>query len=299
LQSLARHGVTRMVLVPSLLRALLDHAPHLEERVPRLKLWSCSGEALSGELAERFRQGFPGARLLNIYGASEVAADVTWHEVGEEDRGGTVPIGKPIRNTQIYVLDAHRNVVPVGVRGEIYVGGAGLARGYWNRPELTAERFVENSIAPEKSKRLYRTGDLGRWRGDGELEYLGRVDGEAKLRGMRIDLGEIESVLVAHAGVREAAVERVEEREEEGGEARLVAYVVAGEGATPSVRELRRHLRAKLPEYMVPSRYVVLEQFPLLPSGKINRRALRTAGGRVLSEQGMALPRTETERGLA
>jgi amino acid adenylation domain-containing protein len=332
LQSLARHGVTRMVLVPSLLRALLDHAPQLEERVPRLQLWSCSGEALSGELAERFRQGFPGARLLNIYGASEVAADVTWHEVGEreagekeaagkkeagkkeeagkreggekaKDRSGTVAIGKPIRNTQIYVLDGHGNVVPVGVRGEIYVGGAGLALGYWNRAELTAERFVENGIAPEKSKRLYRTGDLGRWRGDGELEYLGRVDGEVKLRGMRIDLGEIETVLMAHAGVRAAAVERVEEREEEGGEARLVAYVVAAaeeeEEATPSAGELRGHLRAKLPEHMVPSRYVVLPELPLLASGKVNRRALRTAGGRVLSEQGMAQPRTETERGLA
>src|SRR5579862_2079563 len=296
LRSLARHEVTRMVLVPSLLRALLDHAPNLQERVPRLKLWSCSGEALSGELAQRFRQGFPGARLLNIYGSSEVAADVTWHEVGEEDKSGTVAIGKPICNTQIYVLDGHGNVVPVGVRGEIYVGGAGLGLGYWKRPELTAERFVENRIAPEKSKRLYRTGDLGRWRGDGELEYLGRVDGEIKLRGMRIDLGEIETVLVAHGGVREAAVERVEE---EGEEARLVAYVVAGEGGTPSVRELRRHLRAKLPEHMVPSRYVVLERFPQLPSGKVNRGLLGSEAGRVLSEQGTAEPRSETEWGLA
>src|SRR6202521_953448 len=196
LRSLARHGVTRIVLVPSLLRALLDHAPNLQERVPRLKLWSCSGEALSGELARRFRQGFPQATLLNIYGSSEVAADVTWHEVleQEEDIGATVPIGKPISNTQMYVLDPHRNPVPVGVRGEIYVGGDGLALGYWNRAALTAERFVENPIAPEQSKRLYRTGDLGRWRGDGEIEYLGRVDGEVKLRGMRIDLGEIESV---------------------------------------------------------------------------------------------------------
>jgi acyl carrier protein len=288
--------VTRLVLVPSLLRALLDHAQNLQERVPRLKLWSCSGEVLSGELAQRFRQSFPGARLLNIYGASEVAADVTWHEVGEEDKRATVPIGKPISNTQVYVLDKHRNPVPVGVRGEIYVGGEGLALGYWNRPELTAERFVENPIAPEESKRLYRTGDLGRWRADGEIEYLGRVDGEVKLRGMRIELGEIESVLVAHAGVREAAVERVEE----GGEARLVAYLVAVEGGMPTAGELRRHLRAKLPEHMVPGRYVGLEQFPLLPSGKVNRRALRTASGTWLSEPGgMAPPRTETERGLA
>src|SRR5580658_3987914 len=295
LQSLAVQGVTRMVLVPSLLRALLDHAPHLQERVPQLKLWSCSGEALSGDLVRRFRQGFPDATLLNIYGASEVAADVTWHEVGEQDVCGTVPIGKPISNTQVYVLDRHRNPVPIGVRGEIYVGGEGLALGYWNRSQLTAERFVENPIMPEESKRLYWTGDLGRWRGDGEIEYLGRVDGEVKLRGMRIDLGEIESVLVAHAGVREAAVERVEE----GGEAKLVAYLVRGDGEEPNGRELRRHLRAKLPEHMVPARFVVLDNFPLLTSGKVNRKALRATAGVPLTEQGMAAPRTETERVLA
>ena len=296
LRSLAAERVTRMVVVPSLLRGLLDHAPNLGERVPQLKLWSCSGEALSGELLRRFRAGFPEATLLNIYGATEVSADATWHEAGENDTGATVAIGKPISNTQVYVLDRQRNPVPVGVRGEIYVGGEGLALGYWNRAELTAERFVENPIAPEESQRLYRTGDLGRWRGDGEIEYLGRVDGEVKLRGMRIDLGEIESVLMAYAGVREAAVER----EEEGGEARLVAYLVRGEGGeTPDGRELRRHLRVKLPEHMVPARFVVMEQFPLLPSGKVNRKALRATAGVPLAEQGMAPPRSETEQALA
>jgi acyl carrier protein len=284
-------------LVPTLLRALLDHAPNLQERVPRLKLWSCSGEALSGELARRFRQGFPQATLLNIYGSSEVAADVTWHELleGEEDIGATVPIGKPISNTQMYVLDPHRNPVPVGVRGEIYVGGDGLALGYWNREALTAERFVENPIAPERSKRLYRTGDLGRWRGDGEIEYLGRVDGEVKLRGMRIDLGEIESVLVSHAGVREGAVQRVEE----GGEARLVAYLVPEDGKKADGRELRRYLRSKLPEHMVPARFVKVAELPLLPSGKVNRIALATVDGVVLSEHGTVAPRTAVEQKLA
>jgi len=295
LQRLAAEGVTRIVLVPSLLRALLDHAPNLQERVPRLKHWSCSGEVLSGELARRFRQGHPEATLLNIYGASEVAADVTWHEVGEEDAGATVPIGKPISNTQMYVLDPHRNPVPVGVRGEIYVGGEGLALGYWNRPELTAERFVENPIAPEESKRLYRTGDLGRWRGDGEIEYLGRVDGEVKLRGMRIDLGEIESVLVSHAGVREAAVERVEEE----GDANLVAYLVQGDGERANGRELRRYLRSKLPEHMIPARFVKMAELPLLPSGKVNRRALGTVEGVALREQGMVAPQTAVEQKLA
>jgi acyl carrier protein len=213
----------------------------------------------------------------------------------EEDIGATVPIGKPISNTQMYVLDPHRNPVPVGVRGEIYVGGDGLALGYWNRAALTAERFVENPIAPEQSKRLYRTGDLGRWRGDGEIEYLGRVDGEVKLRGMRIDLGEIESVLVSHAGVREGAVVRVEE----GGEARLVAYLVPEDAEKADGRELRRYLRSKLPEHMVPARFVKVAELPLLPSGKVNRRALATVEGVVLSEQGMVAPRTPVEQKLA
>jgi len=294
LQSLARHGVTRMVLVPSLLRALLEHAPDLGQRVPKLKLWSCSGEVLSADLARRFREACPEAKLLNIYGSSEVAADVTWHEVGEEDTV-TVSIGKPISNSQVYLLDRQMNPVPVGVRGQIYVGGDGLAKGYWNRPELTAERFVANPIAPEKSARLYRTGDLGRWRANGEIEYLGRVDSEVKLRGMRIELGEIEAVLMTHGQVGEAAVELAEES----GQARLLAYVVSRDGEMPNARELRRHLRMKLPEAMVPARYVVLEELPLLASGKVNRRALAGMAGVVLAEQGMTPPRTETERKLA
>ena len=293
LQSLARHGVTRMVLVPSLLRALLDHAPDLGQRVPKLKLWSCSGEVLSADLARRFRQACPEAKLLNIYGSSEVAADVTWHEVGEEDTT-IVPIGKPISNSQVYLLDRQMNPVPVGVRGQIYVGGDGLAAGYWNRPELTAERFVANPIAPEQSARLYRTGDLGRWRANGEIEYLGRVDSEVKLRGMRIELGEIEAVLMTHALVGEAAVELAEES----GQPRLLAYLVPRNGQAPNARELRRHLRTKLPEPMVPARYVVLEELPLLASGKVNRRALAGTAGVVLTEQGMTPPRTETERKL-
>src|SRR5205807_764740 len=258
LQILAEERVTRIVLVPSLLRALLEHAPNLEERVPELKLWSCSGEVLTWELTQRFRKGYPEAKLLNIYGSSEVAADVTWHEVGEKEELGekeeeapgtvSVPIGRPISNTQVYVLDRNRNAVPVGVRGEIYVGGDGLALGYWRQPEMTAERFVGNPMVPEESARLYRTGDLGRWRRDGEIEYLGRMDGEVKVRGMRIELGEIETVLASHRWVEEAVVEL----SGEGADQRLVAYVVAGEEGTPSARELRRHVRSKLPEHMAP-----------------------------------------------
>jgi amino acid adenylation domain-containing protein len=299
LQILAEQQVTRIVLVPSLLRALLEHAPNLEERLPELKLWSCSGEVLTWELAGRFRKGYPGAKLLNIYGSSEVAADVTWHEVGEqeEEAQGTasVPIGRPISNTQVYVLDRNRNAVPVGVRGEIYVGGDGLALGYWRQPEMTAERFVENPIAPEPSQRLYRTGDLGRWRSTGEIEYLGRMDGEVKVRGMRIELGEIETVLASHRWVEQAVVEL----SGDGADQRLVAYVVAGEEGTPSARELRRHVRSKLPEHMAPASYVKVAELPLLPSGKVNRRALATVAGVALSEQGMVAARTEVEQKLA
>jgi len=296
---LARHGVTRMVLVPSLLRALLDHAPNLGERLPKLKLWSLSGEALPWELAGRFQKAFPQATLLNIYGSSEVAADVTWHEVTEraEEKTGTVPIGRPISNTQVYVLDRYRNPVPVGVRGEIYVGGAGLALGYWRQPELTAERFVENPIAPEKSARLYKTGDLGRWQKNGEIEYLGRIDSEVKVRGMRIDLREIEAVLAGQEGIEEAVVEL---KGEGGEEARLVAYLVgrANENGL-NARELRKYLRTKLPEHMVPASYVLVEKMPLLPSGKVNRRALEETAGVGLSEQGLVKARTEVERKLA
>ena len=299
LQILAEQRVTRIVLVPSLLRALMEHAPNLEERVPELKLWSCSGEVLTWELAGRFRKGYPTAKLLNIYGSSEVAADVTWHEVGEEEEEqqgtGSVPIGRPISNTQVYVLDRNRNVVPVGVRGEIYVGGEGLALGYWGQPEMTGDRFVANPIAPERSQRLYRTGDLGRWRSTGEIEYLGRMDGEVKVRGMRIELGEIEAVLASHRLVEEAVVEL----SGEGAEQRLVAYVVAGEEGTPSARELRRYVRSKLPEHMVPASYVRVEEMPLLESGKVNRRGLAGVAGVALSEQGMVAARTEVEQKLA
>ena len=224
---------------------------------------------------------------------------MTWHEVTEraEEKTGTVPIGRPISNTQVYVLDRYRNPVPVGVRGEIYVGGAGLALGYWRQPELTAERFVENPITPEKSARLYKTGDLGRWQKNGEIEYLGRIDSEVKVRGMRIDLREIETVLAGEEGIEEAVVEL---KGEGGEEARLVAYLVGrGDESALNARELRKYLRTKLPEHMVPASYVLVEKMPLLPSGKVNRRALEETAGVGLSEQGLVKARTEVERKLA
>jgi amino acid adenylation domain-containing protein len=298
LQLLAREHVTRMVLVPSLLRTLLDRAPNLQRRVPKLKLWTCSGEVLPGDLAKRFQQSFPEATLLNIYGSSEVAADVTYHEVAKGETTSTIAIGKPISNTQIYLVDEYGEPAPLGMRGQIFVGGDNLAHGYLNRPELTAERFVSNWLAPHRSPRLYRTGDLGRFRWNGDIEYLGRVDSQVKLRGLRIELGEIESVLNAHAGVREAVVMVSGEGEQQ----KLAAYLVPNEDtkSAPSAGELRRYLRTKLPEHMVPASYWQVEALPLLPSGKVNRGALAGCGGKPLVDQEeLAAPRNQVEEKLA
>jgi amino acid adenylation domain-containing protein len=296
LEALAGDQVTRIVLVPSLLRTLLDHAPNLRLRVPQLKLWSCSGEVLPADLAKRFLEAFPQATLLNIYGSSEVTADVTCHEVTERDGSDSVPIGRPISNTQIYLVDAALRPMPIGVRGQIVVGGDGLAAGYWNRPELTAMRFVSNPVAPNQSQRLYCTGDLGRYRANGDIEYLGRADSQVKLRGMRIELREIEAVLAAHPLVREAVVGLHGEGEQQ----KLAAYLVPRNGQLPGVRELWRFLRAKLPEHMAPSSYWLLDRLPLLPSGKVNRKALALAGGVPLTHEGeLVLPSSEVEHKLA
>jgi acyl carrier protein len=297
LRTLAQEGVTRIVLVPSLLRSLLDRAPNLAQRVPRTKFWSCSGEVLSVELAKRFLAAFPEATLLNIYGSSEVAADVTCHLVSEQDHtAGSVPIGKPISNMQVYLVDEYFNPVPIGVRGEILVGGEGLALGYCNRPELTEQRFVLNRLSPRQSARLYKTGDLGRFRANGEIEYLGRVDGQVKLRGMRIELGEIEAILASHAEIREAVVTLHGEGEQQ----RLAAYLVPSNGNCPLAGELWRFLRSKLPEHMVPASYWRLDQLPLLPSGKIDRTALSPGlGVPLIDTEGLVLPRSDVEHKLA
>ena len=186
----------------------------------------------------------------------------------------TVPIGKPVANTSLYVLDGHLDPVPVGVAGELYIGGAGVARGYWNRPGLTAEKFIADPFAPELGARLYRTGDLVRWMPDGNLEFLGRVDHQVKIRGFRIELGEIESALRAHDGVADAIV-MVQER---GSVKQLAAYVIARQfdsGPDTDLAEvLQKHLRRSLPAYMVPGVISVLSSWPLTPSGKVDRRAL-------------------------
>ena len=254
----------------------------------------CGGETLPAELAKEL--SVRGDSLWNVYGPTETTIWSTSYRVTGNEQGA-IPIGRPIANTCVYILDAHRNPVPVNVTGEIYIGGDGLARGYLNRPELTAERFVTNWLAPEQSARLYRTGDLGRFRSNGEIEYLGRVDSQVKLRGLRIELGEIESVLATLAEVAEAVVVVSGEGEQQ----KLAAYLVMKEeNAAPSAGELRRYLRTKLPEHMVPASYWRVQGLPLLPSGKVNRSALAGCGAKPLVDQKELVgPRNEVEAKLA
>jgi hypothetical protein len=208
-----------------------------------------------------------------MYGITETTVHVTYRRLSESDIASerSSVVGRGLPDLRIYLLDAHRQPVPIGVAGEIYVGGAGVARGYLNREALTAERFVTDPYSEDAQARLYKTGDVGRWRADGNLEYLGRNDHQVKIRGYRIELGEIESQLQRQPGVREAVVLA---REDVPGEKRLVGYVTLHEEDASTVEQLRDQLREVLPEYMVPSAVVVLGSLPLTPSGKLDRKAL-------------------------
>ena len=228
----------------------------------------CGGEALSGDLAEKLlaRAG----KVWNMYGPTETTVWSTICEV--ETGGGTLPIGRPIGNTQVYVLDPDMQPVPVGVVGELYIGGEGVARGYRNRPELTAEKFVEDPFRGDENARLYKTGDLVRLLPDGRLMFLGRIDNQVKVRGFRIELGEIEAALIKHPAVQETVVTA---HEDAPGEVRLIAYsVLAKQVEEPSVNDMRGFLRRWLPDYMLPATYITLDEFPLTPNGKLDRRAL-------------------------
>ncbi|MGA4108986.1 amino acid adenylation domain-containing protein, partial [Ralstonia nicotianae] len=285
-------GITTLHFVPSMLQLFLDQVE--AGRCQGLRRMLCSGEALPHALQQRSLARFPHSELHNLYGPTEAAIDVTAWRCNAEIHPGIVPIGRPIANTQIYVLDAHRQPVPLGVTGEIYIGGAGVARGYLNRPELTAERFVVNPFHGEGRERMYRTGDLGRWLPDGSLEYQGRADAQVKLRGFRIELGEIEARLSQCAGVSEAVVTV---REDAPGEQRLVAYYVSGEAI--EAQTLREQLQASLPEYMVPAAYVRLEHLPLTPNGKLDRKGLPAPDGQAYASAAYEAPQGEVEQTLA
>jgi hypothetical protein len=234
--------------------------------------------------------------LINNYGSAEVTVVVTSGAV--QGRGTEVAIGRPIANTRIYILDGRQEAVPVGVAGELHIGGAGVARGYLGRPEWTAERFVADPYVEEEGARMYRTGDVGRWQADGTIEFLGRRDDQVKIRGYRIELGEIEARLMEHGGVDEAVVVA---REDSGGDKRLIAYYRCAEsGAAESGAEvLREHLSARLPEYMIPAAYVRLEAMPLTANGKLDRKALPAPEAEAYATRSYEAPVGERETMLA
>ncbi len=315
--------IDTVTMTPSMLSMLPP------EELPGLHRVLVGGEACPASLVKRWA---PGRIFINAYGPTEATVVVSMHR-GQADEDGNPPIGKPLQNIQLYILDKYGQPVPVGVPGELYIGGVGVARGYLNRPELTAERFVPNPFGGTKdrerqtendgpaaeepatdapySSRLYRTGDLCRFRPDGNVEFLGRVDDQVKVRGFRIELGEIEATLRQHPAIQEAAVIV---REDVPGDKRLVAYVVGTEDGGRQteadshepdrthyalrVSELRAFLKERLPDYMVPSHFVPLDALPLSPSGKVDRRALPPPAT-MRPVGGAAKPRNEMERIIA
>jgi amino acid adenylation domain-containing protein len=286
---LADCRATAMQATPGTWRMLLDAG---WEGTPGFKAL-VGGEALAPDLARRLLPMV--GQLWNMYGPTETTVWSTCWRVDDVESG--IRIGRPIANTSVWILDEHGRRCPIGVPGEIWIGGDGVAIGYLNRPELTAERFLPDPFSSTPGARFYRTGDRGRWRADGLLEHLGRNDFQVKVRGFRIELGEIESHLASHPAIGQAVVVA---REASPGDVRLVAYVVA-RGEAPEGQALREHLRAFLPAYMLPQHFVVLPRIPLLPNGKVDRAALPppTVGGETATIHADSTPRTATERLLA
>jgi amino acid adenylation domain-containing protein len=282
-------GVTVMQATPATWRLLLESG---WQGGARLKIL-CGGEAFPRELAEQLLPRC--AELWNLYGPTETTIWSTIHRVMKGE-SGPVSIGRPIANTELYVLNAYREPVPIGVGGELYIGGDGLARGYLNRPELTNEKFVPHPFRSEPGQRLYRTGDLVRFRPDGNLVFLGRIDNQVKIRGFRVELGEIESILSRHPAVQQAVVIV---REDVPGDKRLVGYIVAQPGQDPASSELKTHLERSLPDYMVPGRLVKLDTLPLTPNGKVDRKCLPAPEGRPELEGAYVAPRTPVEEAIA
>lgn len=287
-------GITTVHFVPSMLAAFVDRGG--TARCASLRRVICSGEMLSAKLVRECRRRLPDARLYNLYGPTETAVDVTAWSCPHVFEGEVVPIGRPIANTAVYILDRQLRPVPAGVPGELCIGGVQVGRGYLNRAELTEQRFVTDPHGSESGARMYRTGDLGRYLPDGNIEFLGRNDEQAKIRGIRIEPGEIEARLNGHPGVREAVVLV---RADEQGEKRLVAYCTARDAESVTAEKLRDYLAATLPEYMVPSAFVRLESFPVTSNGKLDRRRLPAPVWEAYARGENEDPRGEVEEVLA
>ena len=290
---LSRHGVTTLFVTTALFNELVHERADIFSELRNVLF---GGEECDAGVVKKVMEGDgPPQRLLHVYGPTETTTFATWYEVrsGQRSWQGRIPIGRPIANTQVYILDRHLNAVPVGVAGEICIGGAGVAKGYLNRLELTAERFIPSPFAT--GERLYRTGDLGRFLSDGNIEFLGRGDDQVKIRGFRIEPGEIEAVLAGHRAVRQAVV-RVRESGRAEKDKQLVSYVVLADGQNTGriTEELSAFVKQKLPDYMVPSAFVILDKLPLTPNGKIDRRAL-PAPSRQRQTEGYRAPRTPRE----
>ncbi len=287
----------KLVITPSHLE-LLNRLASPNEIACTTKVLVIAGERLLAEKLSAWRDSAPATRLFNEYGPTEATVGCCAYEMQAEDpRSGPVPIGRPIANTQLYVLDDNKQPVPVGEVGELYIGGAGVARGYLNRPELTRERFLEDPFSGQRGARLYKSGDLARYREDATLECLGRVDDQVKIRGVRVELGEVESVLASHPGVQSCLVLA---QEDTPGNKQLVSYVIARGRESLDADGLRIFLRQRLPGAIVPTYFVFLDSFPLNQNGKINREALSSTPSNDFSaNQRFVAPRNETEKKLA
>ncbi|AOM39864.1 non-ribosomal peptide synthetase [Xenorhabdus hominickii] len=290
---LCHANVNYLVIMPSILKRLIQGDGDQGDGLKSIRTLVCSGEKLTPELARQVMKNYPKIRLLNFYGSSEINGDATWYKYySAADVSSASMIGQPLPNTQAYILDTHKQPVPLGVIGEVYIAGAGVACGYLNRPELTAECFLADPFSADPDARMYKTGDLGRWHPDGNIEYVGRNDFQIKLCGFPIELGEIETCLAQCHGVREAVVLA---REDEPGQKRLVAYMLPQAGVTLVPTELRQQLAQHLAEYMLPSTFMVLETFPLTANGKLARQALPAPESSAMVARGYEAPIGEME----
>ncbi|MDU3047480.1 amino acid adenylation domain-containing protein, partial [Bradyrhizobium sp.] len=260
---MAREGTTVLEIVPSQLRAFLQPAPDAAttRALGQLRALIATGESLAPDLCEDWFRHFPQVPLINAYGATECSDDVATHRmIAPPSASSTVPIGRPIANVRLHVLDRHLQPVPIGIAGELYVGGVAVGLGYLNDSGQTRSRFLPDPYSPDSSARLYRTGDLARWRADGTLECFGRVDQQVKVRGCRVELEEIEHALAQHPAVRAAAILA---RDTRYGDTQLTAYIVAADGQPPAVDDLNGFARSRLPAHMIPAGYVMLDQLPV------------------------------------